>query len=380
MENVKNQFVPRIQKTELTQKIKDNKLVLVQGPKMVGKRTLIKEVLSEADLKYSYFNCTEKETKKRLEDQAYFKQLDTDFIVLYDAQYLTNFESIIEAILMGEIPQTTIIVCSYIPAMNPELREAIQQAELELNFFAPSFYESAQHFGLPNEDKLMEERLIYGSYPEVLADLEFAEVKLREIIDEAIFTTFRAGERINKADKLLRMLQLLAFNIGETISYNDIAERCGLDNETVERYIDLLEDAFVLIRLKSYHNGHRYELRKANMVYFADNGIRNVLISNFNPTFLRNDMNQLWRNYLVAERVKWMRMNRLNHPVYFWKTHTKQQLDFLEVKETGIVGYKTDWEKRKKVKFPQSFEEAYPEAKTSALNRSTYWKFLTQKK
>ncbi|MCO4814469.1 MAG: ATPase, partial [Flavobacteriales bacterium] len=112
----------------------------------------------------------------------------------------------------------------------------------------------------------------------------------------------------------------------------------------------------------------------------ADNGIRNVLISNFNPTFLRNDMNQLWKNYLVAERIKWMRMNRLDHKVFFWRTHTKQQLDFLEVKETGIVGYKTDWEKRKKVKFPLSFEEAYPDVKTSPLNRSTYWKFLTQKK
>jgi len=380
MENVNNQFVPRLQKLELTQKIKENKLVLIQGPRRVGKKTLVKEVLEESNVNYSFFNCKEKETKKTIENETLFAKLESDFIVLYDAQYLVNFESIVESILMGEIRQTTILICSYIPSMNPELREAIQQSELELNFFAPSFYESAQHFGLPNEDKLLEERLIYGSYPEVLSDLEFAEVKLREIIDEAIFTTFRAGERINKADKLIRMLQLLAFNIGETISYNDIAERCGLDNETVERYIDLLEDAFVLIRLKSYENGHRYELKKANMVYFADNGIRNVLISNFNPTFLRNDMNQLWRNYLVAERVKWMRMNRLDHNVYFWKTHTKQQIDFLEVKETGMVGYKTDWEKRKKVKFPNSFDEAYPEAKTSPLNRSTYWKFLTQKK
>lgn len=380
MENVKSQFVPRIQKTELSQKIKENKLVLIQGPRKVGKNTLVKEVLEGLNSSYSQFNCTDKKTKKDLENGSLFKQIEGDYIVLYEAQYLVNFESIVELILMGEIRQTTVLVCSYIPLMNPELREAIQQAELQLNFFAPSFYESAQHFGLPNEDKLLEERLIYGSYPEVLADLEFAEVKLREIIDEAIFTTFRAGERVNKSDKLIRMLQLLAFNIGETISYNDIAERCGLDNETVERYIDLLEDAYILIRLKSYHNGHRYELKKANMVYFADNGIRNVLISNFNPTFLRNDMNQLWRNYLVAERIKWMRMNRLTHETYFWKTHTKQQIDFLEIKETGLVGYKTDWEKRKKIKFPKSFEEAYPEAKTSTLNRSTYWKFLTQKK
>ena len=113
------------------------------------------------------------------------------------------------------------------------------------------------------------------------------------------------------------MLQLLAFNVGLPISYNDLGERCGLDNETVERYIQLFEDAFVLIKLPSFNNGNRYELKKAHCVYFQDNGIRNVLISNFNPTFLRDDMNELWRNYMVSERVKWIRMNNLKKSIYF---------------------------------------------------------------
>ena len=147
---------------------------------------------------------------------------------------------------------------------------------LEINLFAPSFYESAQHFGLPEEDRLLEERLIYGNYPEVLADLVTAETTLNEIIKDAIFTNLSGEERINKGDKLMRMLQLLAFNIGDTVSYNDIAERCGLDNETVERYIHLLEDAFILYRIPSYHTDHRYELKKSNVVYFAANGVRTV--------------------------------------------------------------------------------------------------------
>ena len=120
------------------------------------------------------------------------------------------------------------------------------------------------------------------------------------------------------------MLQLLAFNIGNAVSYNEISERCGLDNETVERYIQLLEDAFILIQLKPYFNNHRYELKKTNMIYFADNGVRNVLISNFNPTFLRNDMNELWRNYVISERVKWIKLKGIENTVFFWKTHTKQ--------------------------------------------------------
>ncbi len=374
------EFIPRMQQSLIEEKIKTSKLLLIQGPRKIGKKTLICAILDTENKPHSFFDCREKSTRKILEVTENFKEVKDDFIVLYEAQYLSNLGSLLEAVLMGKISATVIIICSYKPQIDEVLLEAIEQADLAINLFAPSFYESAQFFGLPNEEKLLEERLIYGSYPEVLADLEFAEVTLREIIDAAIFTNLRAGERINKGEKLMRMLQLLAFNVGNAVSYNDLSERCGLDNETVERYIDLLEDAFILIRLKPFFNGHRYELKKTNMIYFADNGVRNVLISNFNPTFLRNDMNELWKNYLVAERIKWLRMNGIHNDVYFWKTHTKQQMDFIELKEDKIFAYKTDWEKRKKVKFPKSFSEAYPTAKVSALNRSTYWSFLTNKK
>jgi predicted AAA+ superfamily ATPase len=178
----------------------------------------------------------------------------------------------------------------------------------------------------------------------------------------------------------MRMLQLLAFHVGDSVSYNDIAERCGLDNETVERYIKLLEDAYLLINLPSYHTEKRYELKKSNAIYFADNGIRNALISNFNSTFLRNDMDQLWRNYLISERVKWIKMNQLTAETYFWKTHTKQRMDFVEVSENGMRAYKTDWGKAQESQVAQVFAENYPQAKSGVLNRSTYWSFLTSKK
>ncbi|HIP32928.1 MAG TPA: ATP-binding protein [Crocinitomicaceae bacterium] len=374
------EFIPRMQQPLIEEKIKSSKLVLIQGPRKVGKRTLVENILKAKNNAYSFFNCSDKKVQKTLAVTENFKKVKDDFIVLYEAQYLANLGAVLEAVLMSEISSTVIIICSYKPQIDEVLLEAIQQADLEVNFFAPSFYETAQHFGLPNEEKLLEERLIYGSYPNVLADLEFAEVSLREIIDEAIFTNLRAGERINKGKKLMRMLQLLAFNVGHAVSYNDISERCGLDNETVERYIDLLEDAFILIRLKPFFNNKRYELKKTNMIYFADNGVRNVLISNFNPTFLRNDMNELWRNYVIAERIKWLCMRGIKNELFFWKTHTKQQMDFIEIKENKIFAYKTDWEKRKKLKFSKSFSDAYPEAKVSALNRSTYWSFLTNKK
>lgn len=373
-------MIPRIQKEGLEEKLKGNKLILLSGPKRVGKMALLDEVVVKNNWTKTHFNCDDKKVRKALESSSSEARVGTDLLILEEAQYLSNLQTILEDVLAGGIKATTIVCCSFTPRVDEILLEALQIEGLEVPIFAPSFYESAQHFGLPEEEKLLKERLIYGNYPEVLTDLEHAELTLREIIQEALFTNLGAKDRINKEDKMMRVLQLLAFSIGDAVSYNEIAEKSGLDNETVERYIDLLVEAFLLIKLPSYHTSKRYELKKSNAIYFADNGIRNALISNFNPTFLRNDMNELWKNYLISERVKWIRMSQLNKKIYFWKTHTKQQLDFLEIDENGIRAYKTDWEKKKKVKLPKAFTEAYPTARVSELNRSTYWTFLTSKK
>ncbi len=373
-------MIPRIQQAQIEEKLKGNKLLLLTGPKRTGKMSVLENVLAANDLSQTQFDCSQKKIRRALEEDQTLLQVDTEILVIEEAQYLSNLEAIIEDVLSGTITSTTVICCSFAPRIDELLLEALRIEGLEVPIFAPSFYESAQHFGLPEEERLLEERLIYGNYPSVLSDLENAEITLRELIQEIIFTNLGAKDRINKEDKLMRMLQLLAFHVGDSVSYNDIAERCGLDNETVERYVKLLEDAYLLINLPSYHTEQRYELKKSNAIYFADNGIRNALISNFNPTFLRNDMDQLWRNYLVSERVKWIRMNQLNAETYFWKTHTKQRMDFVELSDKGMRAYKTDWEKRKKVKLPKSFTENYPQAKAGVLNRSTYWSFLTNKK
>lgn len=378
------QMIERVQKPLLKQKLADSKLLLLRGPKRTGKQTLLEEILNETNTSFLAIDCFDKKERKRLLEDGVLNSYSESVIILREAQYLANLRSIIEDVLMGKLKCTLVICCSYKPLVDDELIEALKIEGMLFNFFAPSFNESAQHFGLTTESELMEERLIYGNYPTVLNDLEHAELTLREMIQEIVNTQLGAKDRVNKGDKLMRMLQLLAFSVGEPISYNDIGERCGLDNETVERYIHLFEEAFVLIKLPSFFNDNRYELKKTHCVYFQDNGIRNALISNFNPTFLRNDMNDLWRNYMISERVKWIKMNNLEKQVYFWRTHTKQQMDFIEVGRDIAMAYKSDpkmigWEKPKSVKIPKSFVQYYPGIKTSVLNKKTYWNFLTRK-
>lgn len=378
-------MIDRLLTAALTKQLSESKLLLVQGPKGAGKRTLLAQIFEAQNLSYETVDASEKKTRKQLEENPQFlASIEVPFIVLRQAQFLPNLQEILEAVLMGEIKSTVVVTCSYAPLIDPELLEALRMGEMLFTLYAPSFNESAKHFGLATETELLEERLIYGNYPAVLSDLENASSVLTEMIDDTIHTQLGAKDRVNKGDKLLKMLKILAFQCGDAISYNDIAQRCGVDNETIERYIELFERAFILIRLPSLYNGHRYELKKTHTVYFQDNGLRNALIQNFNEPDLRDDMDRLWRNYMVSERVKWLGMHGNEKQLYFWKTHTQQQMDFIEVDGDKMMAYKSDpgmfsYEKRKMARIPSAFEKYYPEAKTSILSKTTYWNFLTRK-
>lgn len=376
-------MITRIQYAKLKENIAQNKIILLTGPRRVGKRTAVQIALNELNISAIEFDASNKKAIKQFEEISAAtlneKFQGQRFVIIHEAQYLEKLQDMIEILLSGEIDATLILCCSYEPLIDEVLREVLQLQGLEINILPTSFYELAQKYSLPEEEKLLEKRIIYGNYPEVTEDLEHAELTLREMVQEVIFTNLGVTDRINKGDKLMRMLQIISFNIGEPISYNEIGEKCDLDNETVERYVDLLEKSFILIRIPTFYNGQRYELKKSHVIYFVDNGIRNVLISNFNPLFLRNDIDQLWRNWLISERIKWNKLNGRSATYKFWRTHTRQTMDFLEIQADKISAYKTSWEKKKKIKFPASFIEAYPTISTHTLNRSTYWGFLTKK-
>jgi hypothetical protein len=369
----------------VSEAISKSKLILIEGPKGAGKQTLIATILQEQAQSFAMIDASQKQVRNAVEENP--KQLSDycePFLIIRQAQFLTNLQSILEMTLTGELNATLIVMCSYPPMMDPELREALEIEGMLFSLYAPSFSEAAQHFGLTHEVELLEERLIFGNYPNVLSDLDNASAHLSDIIDDILQTQLGAKDRVNKADKLMKMLKILAFQCGEPISYNDIAQRCGVDNETIERYIDLFEKAFLLIRLPSFYNAHRYELKKTHCVYFQDNGIRNALIHNFNEPEFRNDLDALWRNYMISERVKWIRTHNIKKELFFWRTHTRQQMDFIEKGSDTLMAYKADpsifsYATRKKVKIPKAFTDAYPNAKTSVLNKSTYWNFLTRK-
>lgn len=376
-------MIPRLLLNQLKSNITEQKIVLLNGPRRSGKRTLVLKALQELQCEAVEFDASDKKIRKEFTEVSTEKlnQLfqGSTYVLIEEAQYLEKLQEIVEFVLSGEIHATLIICCSHRPLMDEVLLEVLKIQGLELNLFPPTFYELAQHHSLPLEEQMLEKRLIYGNYPEVVSSIDQAESILLEMINEVIFTNLGVNDRINKGDRLLKMLQTISFNIGEPLSYNEIGEKADLDNETVERYVDLLETGGILFRLPCFFNDFRYELKKSHVIYFADNGIRNAIIRNFNPTDLRNDLDMLWRNWLIAERIKWNKLNGRSVDYKFWRTHTRQTIDFIEFSEGKTQAYKTSWEKKKKVKFPLQFTESYPSISTHILNRSTYWGFLTKK-
>lgn len=375
-------MIPRTILSKVKEHITTNKILIVQGPRKVGKTALIKAALPEG-ASVMHLDASDKKTKAVFENPTKESIQEIvqgySFIVIKDAQYLVHLQQFIEEILFGDYPVNLLLTCSFAPVIDDVLKEALESHGLIMTLYPCMFQEIANSSGIVEFDKTIQQRLVYGNYPQAIEEPQSAEAFLLELINDVIFTHLNPSERINKSDKLIKMLQILAFDMGEPISYNDIGFRSGLDNETVERYIHLLQRAFILIRIPSFYNGHKYELKKTHTVYFTDNGIRNAIIRNFNDPELRNDMDVLWKNWLIAERMKWNAVNENYCQYYFWRTHTRQTMDFIEVRDNKVTAYKSIWDKRKKPKFPASFKTAYPDASTHALNRSTYWGFLSKK-
>lgn len=373
----------RIYDESLIEKLKISKLLIVKGPKFSQKSTYLAGLIEQFS-NVRILDCDDKKTKLALKDLSVENLQDLfgneKYVILKEAQSIERLQEMIELVLFGNhFTNAIILSCSYDPILVDELVEALRIEDAIISLFPPLFQELANQTGIVAFEKELDQRLIYGNYPQVISSENPLE-EINAIVEKTIFTNLNPSERINKGGKLRKMLQYISFELGEPLSYNEIGEYAGLDNETVERYVDLLEKSYVLIRIPSYYNENKYELKKTHTFYFLDNGVRNALIKNFNELDLRIDIDKLWKNWLIAEKIKWNYMIKSPAKYYFWRTHTKQHIDFIEVIGENVFAYKSLWDKRKKPKFPASFKTYYPNASLHALNRTTYWAFLSKKK
>ena len=254
--------------------------------------------------------------------------------------------------------------------------EPLTGRKREFILYPLSFGEMADHHGLLAETSLLEHRLVFGYYPEVVCSPGAERNVLNEISDSYLYKDILALDRIRKSDSMTRLLRALAFQIGSQVSYTEIGRLCGLDNKTIEHYITVLEQAFVIFRLGSYSRNLRNELKASRKIYFVDNGIRNSIIADYRPIELRDDIGKLWENFLVSERIKRNRYLENHAKSWFWRTHQQQEIDYIEELDGQLRAYEIKWSPSAKLKGPKPFFEAYPGSSFQAVHRDNFSEFL----
>jgi predicted AAA+ superfamily ATPase len=374
----------RVFEETIKNQLKSNRIILLSGPYGVGKVSFASKCLDDLDFRFETIDFRNEKIRRKFNKLSkeelswYFSQ--QPFFVLGDAQLFDSLQFLLDEILAEKIKTSVVLCCAFEPPIVSELKEALKWGGLEFHFPELTYYELTQQFGMVNEEQRLEQRLVFGSYPQVANLPENSAELLTEITDQILNSTkLGVEDRVNKKESMIRILQSAAHLIGQPVSYNQIAERANVDNETAERYLKLFQKANLIFLIPSFHTEQKYELKKTHLIYFCDNGIRNGIIQNFNPLPMRMDEELLWKNWLVAERIKWNKINGKEVQYYFWRSHTRQQLDFLEFQQGSKNAYKFSLEKKKMLKESPLFKTYYPDVIFKTVNRSTYLTFLTRK-
>ncbi|HRQ29381.1 MAG TPA: ATP-binding protein, partial [Saprospiraceae bacterium] len=303
--------------------IEGNKAILLFGARQTGKTTLLKKLFHGKE-NVLWLNGDNQDTHTLLDDITYprFKTLFGRYrtIVIDEAQQIKNIGLIIK-IFTDQIPEIKIIATgSSAFDLANKTSEPLTGRKKEHYLFPLSFSEMCQHHHFLEEYRLLEHRLIYGYYPEVVNNPGLEKDILKSLTDSYLYKDLLIWGNLRHSDMLIKLLQLLALQIGNEVSYNELAQNLGIDRGTVERYIDLLEKTYVIFRLSSFSRNQRNEIKKSRKIYFVDNGIRNALIANFATFPLRNDIGALWENFLISERRKFLFYKNIWANSYFWRT------------------------------------------------------------
>jgi hypothetical protein len=300
-----------------------------------------------------------------------------ELLIIDEAQRIENIGLSLK-IIIDQIKNVKIIASgSSAFELGNKLNESLTGRKWEFKMFPFSFEELVEHTGYIEEFRSLEQRMIYGSYPDVINHPQDAKEIIKSIADSYLYKDILVLDRINKPEKLEKLLQGLAFQVGSEVSFNELARFTGIDKETVEKYIQLLEKAFVIFRLPSYSRNLRNELKKSRKVYFYDNGIRNAIISQFSPIHSRNDLGALWENYMISERMKFNQYHGRLCNAYFWRTTAQQEVDYIETYDGKIFAYEFKWNDLKKARFPKTFIDAYQPEEMKVISPKNYEEFLT---
>lgn len=370
--------------TEFRKKVLPNKVLILLGARRVGKTQLIKSYIKNY-LKNGYLQLNGEDVNdaKLLEERsvANYQRLlaGVEVLIIDEAQHIPNIGWILKLIVDSIDGIKIIATGSSMFDLNNTLGEPLVGRKNTLYLFPLAQLEFFQYENYKQTKGNLEQRLLFGSYPELeqYEDWNDKQDYLFEIVNAYLLKDILIYDGIKSSHKIYDLLRLIAFQVGKEVSLQELGNQLQISKNTVERYLDLLSKVFVLFKAEGFSRNLRKEITKSSRWYFYDNGIRNALINNFNTLKLRNDVGDLWENYLATERIKSQHYKKQKTHNRFWRTYDQQELDWVEERGDQLSGFEFKWNAQKKAKIPVAFAKAYPDATFEVITPNNYLDFIT---
>ncbi|MDO9231601.1 MAG: ATP-binding protein [bacterium] len=355
------------------------KIVIIYGARQVGKTTLVKEIQKKYLVESIYLNCDEPDIREAFSDKtsteikAYLGK--AKIVILDEAQRIKNIGLTLK-LIADNFPENQIIATgSSSFDLSNKIAEPLTGRKNEFFLYPFSYSELKAIYSELELNRLLEQRIIFGMYPEVIDGGKEAQKNLKSLAKSYLYKDILEFQGIRNSEAIEKLLQALALQIGDEVSYNELAQTVGIDKNTVANYIQILEKAFIIFRLNPYSRNLRSELKELRKIYFFDTGVRNAIINNLNPLNLRQDVGALWENFLISERLKFNSNNGLDRNTYFWRTKEGKEIDYLEDAGGKLNGFEIKW-KKDKFKIPEIFLKTYAQSNVTLINKDNYAEFI----
>ncbi len=367
----------RIIENNINAKIGSGKAIIIVGARQVGKTTLIQNLLKGKD--YLFLDADDPATRKLLTSPN-TEEIRTilgknKLIFLDEAQRIKGI-GITLKIITDQFPDVQLFVSgSSSFDLGNQLNEPLTGRKWEYELFPISWEEFEEKEGFIKSEQQLENRLLFGMYPEVLNNKGIEREVLKNLVSSYLYRDILAFSEIRKPEILDDLLLALALQVGSEVNYNELAGTIGVNKITIQKYIEILEKGYIIFRLNSFSRNLRTEIKQNRKIYFYDNGIRNMIIGNFNPLKLRTDTGALWENFLISERKKHNVYKNTFSRMYFWRTKQQQEIDFVEERNGKIYGFEFKWKAKSKIKLSETFVKSY-NAVTKVIDKTNFREFV----
>lgn len=370
---------PRIIREQIIERMGSGKAIIVTGPRQVGKTTLIESILKSED--YLFLDGDDPKTRSLLTEPS-TEQIKSmlgkhKYVFIDEAQRIKGI-GITMKIITDRFKHIQLFASgSSSFDLSNRINEPLTGRKWEYELFPISWEEYENHEGYIASEQGLENRLLYGFYPDVLNNTGDEINILRNLVSSYLYKDILALGEIRKPEVLEKLVQALALQIGNEVNYTELSQIINVDKNTVNKYIDILQKGYIVFKLSSFSKNVRNEIKTNKKIYFYDNGLRNMLIGNFNPLELRTDKGALWENFLISERIKQNKYKQSLAKTYFWRTKQQQEVDFVEEIGGDIYGFEFKWNKKKTKKLPKTFTESY-HAKSLIIDKTNFREFVTK--